>query len=303
MKNKILLVIVIILAVVYIFIRSSNKDTSFLVKDNKVKIKDVKTGRIESLDMEEYLVGVVAGEMPASFENEALKAQAIAARTYAYYKVLNSTSSYDLTSDKSTQVYITKDDMQKKWNSEYQYYYQKIKTAINDTKDLILVNENEVISAYYFAMSNGYTENAITVFGEDKEYLISVISKEEENNRKFKVNKTINKTDFCNILEIDCSNIIISQEIRNETNRVSSININNKKFTGIEIRKKLDLRSTDFIINVKESTVEIETKGYGHGVGMSQYGANTMAKEGATYQEILNHYYSDVKIENVNSII
>ncbi|MBQ6840894.1 MAG: stage II sporulation protein D [Bacilli bacterium] len=301
MKNKILLVVVVVLGIIYLFIRSFVKETSFFINDN-VTIKNVTTNVTETIDMEEYLVGVLAGEMPASFEMEALKAQAIASRTYAYYKVKVSNKDYDLTTDKSTQVYLTNEEMKNKWGNDYDYYLDKIKSAIQQTGGMVLTFENEIIPAYYFAMSNGYTENALTVFGENKSYLTSVVSKENENHRSFKVTKSISVAAFCNALGIECNNLSINNIIRNDANRVESININNKNFTGLSIRKLLDLRSTDFEFKVSDNNVDITTYGYGHGVGMSQYGANTMAKDGYNYDKILKHYYTGVEITSINSI-
>ena len=305
MNNKILLIVVVFLSGIYGLMRSFYKETSFLIDDLseiQVTVKDNETQEIISFDMEEYLVGVIAGEMPASFNMEALKAQAVASRTYAYYKVLNSNLEYDLTTDSSTQVYLNDNQMREKWHDEYNYYIDKITKAIRDTTDEVLTSNGQVISAYYFAMSNGFTENGKTVFGEDKTYLTSVLSKEDTSNRNFEVIKEFSKIDFCNKLNIACDQIIISNEVRNSANRVNSININNKDFTGIELRKILELRSTDFTILVAENTVNITTRGYGHGVGMSQYGANTMAKDGASYLDILSHYYTGTEISSITSI-
>lgn len=302
MKNKILLIVVIILAIVYGIIRSFKKETSYFFDDNIVTIKDFDTNEIETFEMEEYLVGVIAGEMPASFDEEALKAQAIASRTYAYHKIQTSTSDYDLTTDNSTQVYINEEQMKEKWQNDYGFYLNKIKNAIKSTTGLVMTYNNKIIPAYYFAMSNGYTEDGALVFGEDKTYLTSVESREDINNHNYKVTVTFAKNEFCNKLSIDCESIIIGDIQRSKTNRINSITINNKKFLGTEVRKLLDLRSTDFTILITELDVLITTFGYGHGVGMSQYGANMMAKSGADYVEILTHYYTDVKIQSINSI-
>lgn len=302
MKNRILLIVVVLLAVVYLFVRSFNKETSFFLDNDNITIKNMTTNVTESLNIEEYLIGVLAGEMPASFEEEALKAQSVASRTYAYYKINHSNKEYDITTDKNTQVFLTKEEMQDKWQKEYDFYVNKIINAINDTKGKVLTFNDEVIPAYYFAMSNGYTENAKTVFGEDSFFLQSVISNEDTSHRNFKVVKVISKNEFCNALKIDCNNISISNITRNEANRVQSIIINNVLYKGIEVRKLLDLRSTDFEIEIDNAEIYITTLGYGHGVGMSQYGANAMAKKGSTYEEILKHYYTGIEIKSIDSI-
>ena len=189
--------------------------------------------------------------------------------------------------------------MKNKWQSEYDYYYEKIKNAVLETQGLVMKYNDEIISAYYFAMSNGSTEDVSLVFGESKDYLQSVDSSWDENVKNFTVEINITKEEFCNGLEITCDQITISNIERSNTNRVNSITINDKTFKGTEVRTKLGLRSTDFTITINEDDITITTKGYGHGVGMSQYGANGMAKEGYTYNEILNHYYQNTEIKNI----
>ena len=304
MKNKILLIVVVILSIVAI--SSSKKETAYFnnekkddyteVKNEKIKlaIKDTSTGNITNIDLEEYVIGVIAGEMPASFEIEALKAQAIASRTYAIYKMKSSKGTYDLVTDKSNQVYITKDVMQENWQSNYEYYYNKIKRAVDKTKGLVMTYNGDVILSMYFAKSNGKTENSSYVFGSNKEYLQSVESPESN----ITSNVNINKEEFCNKLNIDCKSIIIKDINKTSSGRVNTININDREFKGTEIRSLLGLRSTDFTIDIKD-TINITMNGYGHGVGMSQYGANGMAKDGYSYQEILVHYYQNTELKNI----
>ena len=301
MKNKILLIVVVILAVINCFLRSPQKETSFLIED-KILVKNTDNNKIESINIEEYLVGVLAGEMPASFEMEALKAQAVASRTYAYYKILTSDGEYDVTNDTSTQVHLTNEQMKEKWKIDYEYYVSKIQDAIKATKNEVLIYKGKIIPAYYFSMSNGYTENGQTVFGENGVYLSSVISKEDTSHRNFEVITVFEKDKFCKLLNIKCDSINISDPIRNSANRIDFITINGRKYTGIEIRKLLNLRSTDFTIEIEDSSINVTTFGHGHGVGMSQYGANNMAKEGVSYLNILKHYYTGLEIKPVSSI-
>ena len=298
MKNRNLVIAVIILTIIAILSSFDKKETVFLNEEKKVTIKNNETTEEKELELEEYIIGVVAGEMPASFEVEALKAQAIAARSYAMNKVNSSKETYDLVTDVSNQVYITQDEMKEKWQSEYDYYYKKIKDAVLETKGLVMKYNDEIISAYYFAMSNGSTEDVSLVFGESKDYLQSVDSSWDENVKNFTVETNITKEEFCKKLDISCNDIIINNIKRSETNRVNEITINNKTFKGTEVRSILNLRSTDFNIEINES-IKITTKGYGHGVGMSQYGANEMAKNGSTYEEILKHYYNNIEISKI----
>ena len=298
MKNRNLVIAVIILTIIAILSSFDKKETVFLNEEKKVTIKNNETTEEKELELEEYIIGVVAGEMPASFEVEALKAQAIAARSYAMNKVNSSKKTYDLVTDVSNQVYITQDEMKEKWQSEYDYYYNKIKDAVLETKGLVMKYNDEIISAYYFAMSNGSTEDVSLVFGESKDYLQSVDSSWDENVKNFTVETNITKEEFCKKLDISCNDIIINNIKRSETKRVNEITINNKTFKGTEVRSILNLRSTDFNIEINES-IKITTKGYGHGVGMSQYGANEMAKNGSTYEEILKHYYNNIEISKI----
>lgn len=298
MKNRNLIIAVIFLSVIAILSSFDKKETVFLNEEKTVTIKNNETKEEKNLELEEYIIGVVAGEMPASFEIEALKAQAIAARSYAMNKINTSNETYDLVTDVTNQVYITTDEMKNKWQSEYDYYYEKIKNAVLETQGLVMKYNNEIISAYYFAMSNGSTEDVSLVFGESKDYLQSVDSSWDENVKNFTVEINITKEEFCKKLDISCDDIIIKDIKRSETNRVNEITINNKKFKGTEVRSLLNLRSTDFDIEINES-IKITTKGYGHGVGMSQYGANEMAKNGSTYEEILKHYYNNIEISKI----
>lgn len=300
MQNKYLIIIIVVLSIIAI-VSSPNKEETAYFNDDlvNVTVKDVDSNEETNLDLEEYVVGVVAGEMPASFEIEALKAQAIAARSYALSKIETSTESYDLVTDITNQVYITTEDMQEKWGEDYDFYYDKIKNAVSATKNLVMEYEGDVISAYYFAMSNGSTEDVSLVFGEARDYLKSVDSSWDESVKNFSVTTTFTKEEFCSKLSIDCSNITIGAIDRSSTNRVNTIVINDKEFKGTTLRTLLGLRSTDITIDIADD-IKITTKGYGHGVGMSQYGANEMAKNGASYEEILNHYYKDIDIVEIN---
>ena len=300
MQNKYLIIIIVVLSIIAIVSSPTKKKTAYFNDEEiDVTIKDADSSEETTLNLEEYIVGVVAGEMPASFAEEALKAQAIAARSYALSKINSATTSYDLVTDITNQVYITPEQMQEKWGGDYEYYYNRVKNAVEDTKNLVMEYEGEIISAYYFAMSNGYTEDVSLVFGENRDYLVSVDSTWDEDVKNFTTTTTFSKQDFCTKLNIDCTNIVIGDIVRSETNRVNTITINDQEFKGTTVRTLLGLRSTDFTIDISDD-VKITTKGYGHGVGMSQYGANAMAKNGSNYEEILHHYYKDIDIVEIN---
>lgn len=314
-KNLLLYIIVLILIPIFVVSiiykslnsneleKESNNTTTEIITPNKeisssITIKVNKNNEIKELNLEEYIIGVVAGEMPASFETEALKAQAVTSRTYAIYKINNTKENYDVETNVDDQVYITTEEMKEKWGSDYELYYNKIKDAVSSTQNLVMKKDNKVFKSYYFAMSNGTTVDSSTVFGE------STSSSVESPWDNESLNKFLVTTDFTieevktklNINE-DITNIEILS--RDKTNRVEKVKVNNKTFTGIEFRQLLSLRSTDFTISKTDNTYSITTKGYGHGVGMSQYGANGMARENYTYDEILKYYYQDIEIEEI----
>ena len=263
---------------------------------NELKVTVYRSnGEILNLSMTDYLIGVVASEMPAEFNLEALKAGSIAARTYALKKIRNNEI---LTDTVSTQVYSDNDQLKDKWGSSYSKYYNKIKQAVLETDNLVITYNGELISALYFSTSNGYTESAKEVFGYDIPYLQSVESSVDLETTPYlrSIDKETN-----NILNILGVSNLDNIEVISRTNsgRVKEVKIDDKIYTGVEIRNLLGLRSTDFEIIVNGDTTTITTKGYGHGVGMSQYGANKLALNGYTYQDIINHYYTNVSIESV----
>lgn len=284
--------LLLILFLIPIFISSFNKAT-FLFSNNEKTIIVHLTDLDLYLDLNDYITGVVASEMPALFNEEALKAQAVAARSFATSKIEN--NFLELTSGISDQVYSPNLKLKEKWNDDYNKYYNKIYNCVKSTHNEVIKRDNKILRTYYFSMSNGYTENSQTVFNDTT--FTSVKSLENENNPNYKFQKTFSSSDLNKLLNV--SNIDIQNIERNETNHVKSITINNKTYTGIEFRKLLNLRSTDFTIEKQDNNYIITTIGYGHGVGMSQYGANQMAKEGSSYKEILNHYYENTEISEI----
>jgi len=280
------LIILIPYIIVSLFINIETKKFYF-IKDVNVRIK--RNENIVEVPLEEYIIGVVSAEMPASFELEALKAQAVAARTYAIYQLNTKRGNYNVTDTIDDQVYLTEQEMQEKWDSDYDKYYQKVYTAVKDTKDQVIKQNDKIIKAFFFSMSNGYTEDSITVFKEGN--LEGVESKwDNETLNNFEVTTEFSINELKEKLSITDENIDVKVLTRSDTNRVTSVKVNNKTYTGIEFRKLLTLRSTDFTLEKTDKGYNITTKGYGHGVGMSQYGANGMAKEGYLYDEILKYY-------------
>lgn len=286
------LIFLILLFIIYLFIpKLDNKILEEEIEKSEilVNINDTK-----KLELEEYIVGVVACEMPASFNFEALKAMAVASRTYALSKLENNI----IYSNGQDQCYINNDEMKDKWNEEYDKYYNIILKSVNETKGKYISHNNEPIKAFYFSISNGQTENVQNVFQEKLEYLISVPSPWDIEVKKYEQTITYSQEEFKNKLNINEEIVNLEIISRNETNHVNNIKVNNNSYTGLEFRKLLNLRSTDFYIEMNNDII-ITTKGYGHGVGMSQYGANGMANEGYKYEEILKYYYKNVEIKNV----
>lgn len=314
-KNKLLVFVVLFLLPITIisFLVKSKKEEiekekqlisnfEIIESDNKTLNSDIKINVLVNnekteLNLEEYIIGVLAGEMPASFESEALKAQAVAARTYAMYKINNTKEEYDVIDTINDQVYLTKEEMQTKWEDSFNEYYNKLYNAVSETQNLVLKQNGNIIKAFFFSMSNGYTEDSITVFSEGN--INGVESKwDNETLENFEVTTLFTTTTLQEKLGIS-DNINMEIISRSETNRVTKVKVNDKEYTGIEFRKLLTLRSTDFYLEKTNEGYNITTKGNGHGVGMSQYGANGMAKEGYDYQEILKYYYNDIEITSL----
>ncbi len=308
MKNKILLAVVLILTIILFIVTKNIKQIYFepvpvsdKTKKITVNLLNESDGSIKNVNIEDYIIGVVAAEMPASFEPEALKAQAVAARTYAMYKKETRNLDYDLIIGTKDQAYQTNEELLKKWGISFFKNYLKVRDAVLATEGEILTYNGQTINAFYFSMSNGYTENVESVFKSDLPYLKSVPSTwDNESIKNYEFTKTISKEDFCKSLEIPCDNIKIENIQKTSSNRVASLTINDKTFLGTKVRSLLGLRSADFTIECLDNDIKITTKGYGHGVGMSQYGANGMAKENHNYKEILNYFYQNTEISKIN---
>ncbi len=269
---------------------------------------DVKSGKTTKIDLEEYITGVVAGEMPATFEPEALKAQAVAARTYTLEKMQNGGSSVKEGADMSTdssrdQAYSDREARQAKWGSNFEAYEQKLEAAVNATKGQIMVYDGQPIKALFHSTSGGMTEDVEKVYSAFLPYLRAVESRGEEDAPHFTGTKTVTASEFITAITKEGAKIngkspegTVGEIKRTASGRVDTVTIGGKRFTGREIRSLFDLDSTNFTIGVSSSSVTFHTKGYGHGVGMSQTGANAMAKGGSNYAQILKHYYTGVKI-------
>ena len=188
--------------------------------------------------------------------------------------------------------------MKSKWGSEYEKYYNKIKDAVNATKGMYVTYNNQLIDAVYHSTSNGKTEDAIYVWGYSVPYLKSVDSSWDKEASSYLRTVTKDSVDILKIFGIDTlAELKITK--RNSSGRVVEVMVGDEVYSGVDIRTMLSLRSTDFDIEIEGDTVKITTRGYGHGVGMSQYGANIMANKGSTYKDIIHHYYTNVEIKKL----
>lgn len=246
-------------------------------------------GSVINLNMTDYLIGVVSSEMPASFNLEALKAQSVLARTYA---LKAKQTGKKLTDTVSTQSYIDIDQMKNKWGNSFNTYYNKIKNAVENTNGEYLSYNGNYIEALYHSTNNGKTESSLDVFGNYYPYLISVSSEYDKNASSYLRTISMPLDTISNKLGLSLNNdSVISILSYTDGGNIKEININGNNFSGKKVRELLGLRSADFDISISDNNANITTRGYGHGVGMSQYGANGMANAGYSYKDILSHYY------------
>ena len=279
-------------------------------KYGTIKLVHEKTGEIEKIPIDEYLLGVVSSEMPASFEIEALKAQAVVARTYTIYQIMHSNGKHgdaDICDNYACcQAWISKEDRLSKWNEdERNTNWNKIVDAVNSTSGKIITYNGEPIDAFFHSNSGGITETAGNVWGgKNFPYLQCVEVSGEDNYQQFSSEVIISKEDLIKKiqakypdLEIDFNqNDSIKIEEYTESGRVKTVQFGNTQLAGTEARSIFGLKSTNFKIEIDEKNITFKVLGYGHGVGMSQTGADSLAKQGKNYEEIIKHFYTGVEI-------
>lgn len=284
---------------------------------NNIKVQNTRNNKVEELPLDEYVKGVVAAEMPAEFHIEALKSQAVAARTYAISRSIKykeghpDHKSAPLCSGIHCQAYFSLDELRKihgdKWVDKY---WGKIEEAVESTKNLVIYYNSQIIEPLYHSTSGGMTEDCVNVFAVDAPYLKSVTSPFEEDAPKYKDTLRITVEEFIAKLKTKYKSTNITKENflesiklveKTSSGRVKKLAIDGDIIDGKEIRTLFGLNSTNFkiIYDKNVDIIEIETLGYGHGVGMSQWGANGMAKNGKDYKEILKHYYSGIEIDEM----
>lgn len=284
--------------------KMKSKKSNILQPSIEVAVYRNSSKKVERLPLEEYVIGVVASEMPIEFEEEALKAQALAARTYIVKQLVYGGNTKlpngaNITDTISDQVYKNKKELKAQWGKDYKKDINKISKAVKATEGEILTYNGNPIFASFFSTSNGYTENAEDYWANAIPYLKSVESPWDLNSPKYYNQIKIPVKEFEKRLGvmIKGKSDIGSGITLTKGKRIGTVTIGGKKFTGREVREKLELRSSDFKMNLDGSNIIVTTKGYGHGVGMSQYGANGMAKKGKNYLDIVKHYYKGVKVD------
>ena len=293
-----LLVIIIPFLFVKIFVQIDEIKFNYIT-NNTIRVKNEKTNQIINLPFEEYIKGVVAGEMPATFELEALKAQAVASRSYAMYQMTaTKDKDYDVLNTTANQVYLTDQELKNNWKNEYEQKINKINKAITETTGEYLTYKGQIVNAMFFSTSTGKTENSEEVFVSALPYLRSVDSKWDEASPVYTDTYTFDLKDFYSKLSLPYNeNLKIEITAKTSTGRIKKLKINDQELNGRDFATKLSLRSNYFTITQNNDKITINTKGFGHGVGMSQYGANGMAKEVYKYDQILKHYYQNTEIK------
>lgn len=259
---------------------------------------------VEDVPLEKYVSRVVASETPAEFEMEALKAQALAARTYIVNRMLSqdNVKNPDVGDTVNDQVYHNAQELRSLKGDTYDEEMSKIKKAVTATKGEIITYQDAPIAPAFFSTSNGYTENSEDYWKNEVPYLRSVKSPWDVDTPKFLDQKIFTIGEAKKLLKADLStNGTIAMEItRTKGERVDQLKIGDQTFSGRDVREALKLRSSDFSIEQKNNHLIFTTQGYGHGVGMSQFGANGMAKEGSGYKKIVQHYFQGVEISTLN---
>lgn len=281
--------------------------------DSATEITLFHNGKVEKLPLNEYLAGVLSAEMPASFPLEALKAQAVAARTYT----MNRASLTPSTEHQGAMVcsnpahckaYKPIAESAKNWGDKANAYISKINSAVESTDGEILLYDGKPISAVFFSMSSGKTERAVDVWGSDVPYLQSVESVGETKLENYLKTVTFSYDEFKKKLTEKYPAMVFGEDptlwikdiTRSDAGGVMKLNVGGVLLKGSDFRNALSLRSTNFSVKCENDIVSIETRGYGHGVGLSQYGAKLLAEEGKSYSEILSRYYKGVTFGKIS---
>lgn len=280
-------------------------------KYKNITLLHTSTGEVEELSLDDYLVNVVSAEMPVDYEEEALKAQATVARTYTLYQIENGKKHAEADmcdSSSCCQAWITKEKRYEAWKENQDEKWNKIRRAVYSTAGDIITYQGKPIDAFFHSNSGGTTEIPVNVWGGSNfPYLQVVETSGEDEYSQFYSEKEYAYSEIEERMKQNYDDFQINWEEENaisileytESSRIRTLKVGNKNISGVEARKIFELRSTNFKIEMAENKVKFSVVGYGHGVGMSQTGSNTLAKEGKTYKEIINHFYKNIEIKNI----
>lgn len=272
-----------------------------------VKVMNANSKNITEIPLRDYLIGVMASEINAAYHEEAIKAQCVAAHTMLLYSKEyknDGLNGADISDSSAThQGFLTEDEQKEKWGENYDANRKKIEKCVDDVIDFVILYDSKPINAVFHSISNGQTENATDVWGGEYPYLISVNSVGDKlspayhseikvSEEKFKETMSENKAELG-----DKPEKWVEKITNTDTGMVKEIIIGDKSFKGTEIRKLFGLKSSTFTVKYVDGNFVFTVSGYGHGVGMSQYGADYMARQGFKYDEILKHYYVGVEIK------
>lgn len=328
--KRILLLTIIFLGMIYSlpFINGERKfediDLSFVsdfslnfnhkIQENEKICVNIQGENVD-INIDDFLCGVLASEMPASFDIEALKAQAVAGRTYIYYK--NDLILKGIDDGKHVGAVVCDDynhcksyinlENQNPWGERYDEYYAKISQAVLETSGEYIAYLNEPIASVFHSTSSGNTESAKDVWGSDIPYLQAVTCEGSLSSPKYEENFSFTYENFKTIILKNYPDIIFSTDknswfnssVRSDSGGIISVILCGQEISGIHLREMLSLNSTNFTVVYEENSIVFTTKGYGHGVGLSQYGANSLALNGLDYKEILTHYYQGTNIQKI----
>lgn len=319
----VLLVVMVVIVIPTMMVGGANRlDTSSQKKTKVSKGEDVfikvymhEQGKIVDMHLEEYIAGVVAAEMPAEFELEALKSQAVAARTYAVKNMmffggsgLVSQPGADVSTDyHQSQAWVSTEKLKERWGNNYTAYWGKIGRAVEETRGQVITYNGELINAVFHSTSGEHTASAKEVWGFDYPYLTSVPCTWDQKTPRYQERKEFPVANIEQLLGSETQVVAAMQNgsgaiqviEKTDSGRVAQIRIGSKVLPGLAVREKLDLRSTNFTVEIRDGKMIFNTIGYGHGVGLCQYGANGMAKTGRDYRQIITTYYTGVALKNI----
>ncbi len=304
-RIKILIAIasITVLLIPVFFMQKNKVPEKQIYNEPYIKLYLTEEDKIVELLLENYIIGVVAAEMPASFEIEALKAQAVCARTYTFRKLLDDTKypgGANLSDNiNSCQAYISEEEFCQR-HPKYKDLYEKVKEAVKQTRGEIMIYNDEPIDALYHSTCGGQTESSCNVWGKNVSYLSSVQCRYCKQSRHYETIQVFSVQDFTTSLGVNNSQPQVKISENTPGGRVKTVKINDKELSGEKLRRILGLPSTwcDFKVNAEQ--VKIKSRGYGHGLGLCQYGANGMALSGKTYRQILKHYYKGIEFSQLN---